>query len=259
MNQLLSTETITMSSREIAELVEKEHRNVMRDIRVMLVELHGEGGVLKFEHTLTNEQNGQTYPVFKLPKRETLILVSGYSVTLRARIIDRWQELEDQVSKPAPTIQYSPKDVVEFADALARSLNVEGSGKLNMLRVSLETTGHKSLITLLPAYAVDAPDGSAAVSSSTTAALTTLLKRHGLNLSAAKVNKMLAAAGLLEEEKRPSSKTPEVSRKFWSITQAGLAFGKNVTNEKNQLETQPHWYESKFPELCEKLGLELAK
>ena len=128
-----------------------------------------------------------------------------------------------------------------------------------MLRVSLETTGHKSLITLLPAYAVDAPDGSAAVSSSTTAALTTLLKRHGLNLSAAKVNKMLAAAGLLEEEKRPSSKTPEVSRKFWSITQAGLAFGKNVTNEKNQLETQPHWYESKFPELCEKLGLELAK
>jgi Rha family phage regulatory protein len=92
---------LTMSSREIAELTGKRHDNVMRDIRVMLVELHGEGGVLSFEDTHTNPQNGQTYPVFMLPKRETLILVSGYSVELRARIIDRWRELEARVAAPA--------------------------------------------------------------------------------------------------------------------------------------------------------------
>lgn len=88
--------TQTMSSREIAELTGKRHDNVMRDIRAMLAELYGEGGVLSFEDTLTNDQNGQKYAIFRLPKRESLILVSGYSVTLRAKIVDRWAELEAQ-------------------------------------------------------------------------------------------------------------------------------------------------------------------
>lgn len=84
----------TMSSREIAELTSKRHDNIMVDVRKMLLELHGEGGLLSFQDTLRNEQNGQRYTIYRLPKRETLILVSGYSVALRARIIDRWDELE---------------------------------------------------------------------------------------------------------------------------------------------------------------------
>lgn len=86
----------TMCSREIAELTGKRHDHVMRDIREMLVGLHGEEGLPKFGDTYRNEQNGQTYPCFALPKRETLILVSGYNLTMRARIIDRWQDLEAQ-------------------------------------------------------------------------------------------------------------------------------------------------------------------
>ena len=91
---------MTMTSHEIAELTGKRHDNVLAGARKMLVELHGEGGFLNFEGTQENPQNGQRYPVLRLPKRETLILVSGYSVAMRARIIDRWQELEAQAADP---------------------------------------------------------------------------------------------------------------------------------------------------------------
>jgi phage regulator Rha-like protein len=91
----------TMSSREIAKLTGKQHNNVCRDIVKMLEGL-GEHA-LKFEHMYSATiGNGGTRPAreFLLPKRETLILVSGYNVQMRARIIDRWQELEQQVAAP---------------------------------------------------------------------------------------------------------------------------------------------------------------
>ncbi|WP_336277120.1 phage regulatory protein/antirepressor Ant [Bartonella sp. CB178] len=102
----------TMSSLEIAELCGKRHDNVMRDIKKMLEELYFEGGLLKFEGTYLDKQN-KLQNCYHLPKRECLILVSGYSTTLRAKIVDRWQELEKQVA--APQIDYSsPEAMIGF-------------------------------------------------------------------------------------------------------------------------------------------------
>ena len=80
----------SMSSLEIAELTGKRHDHVMNDIRKMLEELE----VLTPVFSGMRKVRGKEYEVFNLPKRETLILVSGYSVSMRASIIDRWQELE---------------------------------------------------------------------------------------------------------------------------------------------------------------------
>lgn len=88
----------TMDSREIAELTGKEHRNILRDVESQLGQL--EGGLLRFEQTYTSQQNGQEYRCYKLPYRETMILISGYSVELRSKVIDRWMELEKATKLP---------------------------------------------------------------------------------------------------------------------------------------------------------------
>lgn len=94
MNLLQSIQNQTMSSREIAKLCNKEHRNVMSDIRSMLESLNIQSADFLADY---KDSKGRTYPCFNLPKRETLILVSGYNVVLRAKIIDRWAELEQKL------------------------------------------------------------------------------------------------------------------------------------------------------------------
>ncbi|MQZ31936.1 Rha family transcriptional regulator [Acinetobacter haemolyticus] len=95
MNALVNTNVQTMTSVEIANLTGKRHDNVMTDIRIMLDSLKIQSPEFLGDY---KDSKGRTYPCFNLPKRETLILISGYSVELRAKIIDRWDELEKQIT-----------------------------------------------------------------------------------------------------------------------------------------------------------------
>ncbi|WP_375653048.1 MULTISPECIES: Rha family transcriptional regulator [unclassified Bartonella] len=94
MNNLVNTQTtLTMSSREIAKLCDKRHDNIVRDIRQICTDLKIE--VSKFQGNY-KDSTGRKLVCYNLPKRECLILVSGYSTVLRSKIIDRWIELEGQ-------------------------------------------------------------------------------------------------------------------------------------------------------------------
>lgn len=91
-------EARTMSTLEIAELTGKRHDNVMVDVRNMLFQLDKDG--LTFQGNYRDSMNREK-PCYHLPQRECLILVSGYSIPMRAKIVDRWQELERREQAPA--------------------------------------------------------------------------------------------------------------------------------------------------------------
>lgn len=80
-----------MSSREIAELCEKRHDNVVADIRKMLTELGLDAP--DFSGAYKTSQ-GNEYECFNLPRRECDILIAGYNIKYRAAIVDLWHELE---------------------------------------------------------------------------------------------------------------------------------------------------------------------
>ena len=113
LNQLINiNQNLTMSSREIAELTSKEHKHVLDDIRKMLIELNIQSADFMADY---KDSQGRTYPLFNLPKRETLILTSGYSIQLRAKIIDRWQELESKQSLQLPNFANPAEAAIAWA------------------------------------------------------------------------------------------------------------------------------------------------
>lgn len=89
---------LTMSSREIADLTGKEHKNVIRDIRIMIDELKEDGSDLS--HVLEAKDARGYTAMFHLDRELTDTLLTGYSAVLRRKVIARWHELESAAAAP---------------------------------------------------------------------------------------------------------------------------------------------------------------
>ena len=97
MNQLMvMNNEVTMSSREISSLVEARHNDVISTID----RLFDKGLLRSSRKTRREETGGRPIEVYDLIERDTHLVVAGYSDEHRARVIDRWQELE-AARKPA--------------------------------------------------------------------------------------------------------------------------------------------------------------
>lgn len=124
---------VAMLTTEIADLTGKRHDNVMRDTRKMLVELHGEEDLLKFEE-VSRDGYGRQRPCYLLPKRETMVLVTGYSIPMRAAVIDRLEQLETErrdVALAAPAPQPASDRIGQFVEAIKAPLAKAVSGGVN--------------------------------------------------------------------------------------------------------------------------------
>lgn len=146
----------------------------------------------------------------------------------------------------------SSVEAMQVADALATMLRLEGSARLGVARKALEIAA-PHLLPLAPVYAIDAPAGAPAVSSAPTESLTSLMARHRVGVSTRAGNLILQERGLLEKRTRPSSSG--TAKSFWSVTEKGLAFGKNISSPENPRETQPHWFSAKGEELLRVMGV----
>lgn len=243
--QIFDANKLTMSSLEIAELTGKQHKNVLADIRKMLDDLEINSAVFSAQY---KDSTGRSLVMFNLPKRESLILVSGYSAVLRARIIDRWQELEQGFAVPVNQSNVAPiehaKHYIDAAGAMCDVLRLSNSSRTAVVRDVVSPW--PILANAVPAYAIDAPSDSVTGSSEVTRPITEIVR--GLT-SAAKANVALEKAGLIIACYRNRSNGEQ--RKFWSVTEEGLKYGKNKTHERNQRETQPDWYVKKANEIID--------
>lgn len=244
------TDHPTMSSREIAELTGKLHKNVMADIRAMCDQLEIDSAEFSAQYM---DGTGRMLPCFELDRYHTEVLVTGYDVKRRAAVIKRWFDLERGAERPA--VPASQKDMIEGADAFLDALRVEGSSRITCMK-AFAASNCPQYLPLIPDYAVDAPAVAGGGSSLPTASASDLLKRHDTGVSAAFFNKVCHSQGILEKKARKNSKGREVH--YWCLTYLGLEYGKNVTSPQSPRQTQPHWYEDKFDELLQTLGLSKA-
>lgn len=105
MSELMVFDDVKMTSIEIAELVGSRHDNVKRAIERLadrgLIQLPPMEDCVRI-NSLGLKQSVRAY-VFKgeQGKRDSIIVAAQLCPEVTARLVDRWQELEKQVRKPA--------------------------------------------------------------------------------------------------------------------------------------------------------------
>ena len=95
---ILQSEVKTMSSREIAQLCQKRHDNVLQLIRNLI-----DGGILKSTtpHSYTHPQNGQAYTEFLSDKRDSLVIVARLSPEFTAAANDHLAKIKAMLAGKA--------------------------------------------------------------------------------------------------------------------------------------------------------------
>lgn len=201
---------LVVSSRNVAEVFEKEHKNVLQDIRNVLSSCSQEFGMLNFQLTpYTHPQNGQTYSEYLLTKDGFTMLAMGYTgpkaMAFKEAYIKRFNEMEQQLKASTPI---SLRPYLEDAKFILDAAGVQG----NQLAIGLDNlykaeTG-KSLLALT---------GTNLINEQQQTLLTPTQIGKEIGVSAIEVNKRLCAAGL---QKKVDG--------VWVVTELGKKKGATV-------------------------------
>ena len=131
--EIIAQETLNrgeyITSIEIAELTGKQHKNVMQAIRNMEPAWEAERG-LKFQLSQIREKianNGfKLRPCYLLTKTESLFIATKFNDVARARLVLRWEELENSQLKLQTTqhqgmkLLVTEKEILQKGDEIRR-------------------------------------------------------------------------------------------------------------------------------------------
>ena len=98
-----------MSSREIAELLEKEHSDVFQEIKTLICQ--GPIDTPNFGVAEYTDTAGKLNLEYFLDSKAVMELISGYDAVLRAKVIRRWRELEEDEAKPSAHPPLLPSEI----------------------------------------------------------------------------------------------------------------------------------------------------
>lgn len=181
-----------MSSKEIAEVMEKNHKNVMRDIKKLIEE--GAIDRLRSEPTSYMDSYNRKQSMYMLDFQATMTLITGYDANRRALVIDRWMKLE--TGQVTPALMDKPFSLLpidrEFRAAvrMAKAAGLSGNqAVLSADRLTREMTGSAPLRLLQITHLK---------SETTSVHLTPSDIGKQIGMSGQKVNKVLEGLGLQE-------------------------------------------------------------
>lgn len=108
MTELINVKNETkMSSREIAELTGKQHKNVLADCD-KLNENYAHMRLAKISADVYKDAYGREQKCYSLTRMQTFDLMTGYNIELRIKVNRRWEELEIKKN----TLDFSNPDTV---------------------------------------------------------------------------------------------------------------------------------------------------
>ena len=138
-NLAIANATLTMTLKEITDLLNVEHNKAMNKVEKMAED--PEFGTVAKTSTVYNDK-GQTIQTYQLNKRQSIAVASRLNTALLMRIIDRWQELENQ-SKPA-----MPTTYIAALEALVASEKAKELALLQVDELQVELDESRAYCTI---------------------------------------------------------------------------------------------------------------
>lgn len=148
---------LVTTSRNIAVVFGKEHRNVVRDIRAVIDANPDKNFTgLNFELSSYTDSTGRKLPEYQLTRDGTMLLIMGYNGTkamaLKTAYIKRFNEMEQALRNGTQVqrqqVGYTPRELLDAAQLIYQSAGLEGNQlTLALDKANTAITG-KSLLAL---------------------------------------------------------------------------------------------------------------